>query len=141
MCTQLAYADKKEKVNDNWSIVCVSDSVNGEKIHYIETLGKHMDKNGHVFGNKQLIIRVYKSGNHYYIVIPNNDFPGREPVVIIDDNHAMTLSSIDNNTTIVRQLIGAKTAQIDYNQLPYGARHMVVDVRGFDKAFGLLMAK
>lgn len=131
-----------QRVNENWIVDCSTDEISRIRRCFAGTRGSA----GEQLGEKLTPFQVYfynKQGP--FIMVGFHTYPGRRPMIRIDDDSAAVFIHDDAGVTpvgahpeIVRRLLTAKVVRARYEHWPDGDRDMIVDVTGFAEAWARL---
>jgi hypothetical protein len=147
-----------DKVNPNWTVGCVTDSVTQIKKCHMATFGVGLGEDGEPWrslppevynGSPNYLFEVYFAGrpgdmSGPFVKFGIHDFPGRYPTVRIDGNAPLNVnddggvSVLSPDRLLVDQIVKGKVARARYHQWPYGAKEMYVDLTGSDEAWQIL---
>lgn len=147
-----AVAEKqKGQVNENWNVRCDTGHVSAVRRCSASAEGKMMDLNGNAVAPINIGGNIYEpSGgglsvefydNYGPLINVGHNYPGRKPIIRIDENKPLTISD-DGGVTdhkpdpaIVQQMRKGAVARIQYDKWPKGTQTMIVKINGFDQAW------
>jgi hypothetical protein len=134
-------------VNDPWTVHCSVDQVTTVRRCFMATFGQNMASDGSPYGRKSIPFQViYYNTEGPYIMAGLHTFPGRHPIIRIDDQAPIVLqqdggvSPSKPEPAVVEALRGGKIARLRYHVWPEGSRDAIYDLDGFETAWQRLLA-
>jgi len=126
--------------DDRWSVRCQVDHVTAKRRCWAGAFGRAMAATtGEGYGRKMYPFQIsYIDTEGPYLFTPNT-FPGRDPIVRVDDGAPITIphGGLDRQVvqSLIPQLRRGQVARVRYHVWPRGAQDMIVDLDGFEAAW------